>query len=186
VIQEREQLFLFRKLTDISKQNTIFVKDVDAPTDCIGSRNKSGWGTDLEITMHSKSSVVSDKPGGYAQTDCIKNRWATNLIIIIITTTTTTVGSEINLAHMQGDCSVPSIFCYAVPHNNRYTLGLENISFHFVAQNVFFLRLFLSFLICFFSFPLSYALFHTFISEYGYSITMFLQRLYAIKPATGS
>jgi hypothetical protein len=34
--KEREQLFLFRKLTDISKQNTIFVKDVDAPTDCFG------------------------------------------------------------------------------------------------------------------------------------------------------
>jgi hypothetical protein len=37
-----EKLFLFRKLTDISKQYTIFVKDVDAPTDCIGSRNTSG------------------------------------------------------------------------------------------------------------------------------------------------
>jgi hypothetical protein len=36
------------------------VKDVDAPTDCIGSRNTSGSGTDLEITMYSKSSVVSD------------------------------------------------------------------------------------------------------------------------------
>jgi hypothetical protein len=44
--KKREQLFLFRKLTDISKPNTIFVKDVDAPTDCIGSRNTSGWGTD--------------------------------------------------------------------------------------------------------------------------------------------
>jgi hypothetical protein len=36
-----EKLFLFRKLTDFRKQNTIFVKDVDAPTDCIGSRNTS-------------------------------------------------------------------------------------------------------------------------------------------------
>jgi hypothetical protein len=63
--KKREQLFLFRKLTDISKQNTIFVKDVDAPTDCIGSRNTSGWGTDLEITVYSKSSVVSDRPSGY-------------------------------------------------------------------------------------------------------------------------
>jgi hypothetical protein len=42
VIQEREQLFLFRKPTDISKQNANFVKDVDAPTDCIGSRNIFG------------------------------------------------------------------------------------------------------------------------------------------------
>jgi hypothetical protein len=86
--KKREQLFLFRKLTDISKQNTIFVEYVDAPTDCIGSRNTSGWGTDLEITIYSKSSVVSVRPSGYAQTNCIKNRWAINFafkIIIIIT-----------------------------------------------------------------------------------------------------
>jgi hypothetical protein len=37
--KKREQLFWFKKLTDISKQNTTFVKDVNAPTDCIGSRN---------------------------------------------------------------------------------------------------------------------------------------------------
>jgi hypothetical protein len=76
--KKREQIFLFKKLTDISKQNTIFVKSVDAPTYCIGSRNTSVWGTDLEIIIYSKSSVVSDRPGGYAQTNCIKNRWATN------------------------------------------------------------------------------------------------------------
>jgi hypothetical protein len=40
--KKREQLLIFKKLTDISKQNTIFVKDVDAPTDCTGSRNTSG------------------------------------------------------------------------------------------------------------------------------------------------
>jgi hypothetical protein len=34
--------------------------------------------THLEITMYSKSSVVSDRPGGYAQTNCIKNRRTTN------------------------------------------------------------------------------------------------------------
>jgi hypothetical protein len=73
--KKREQLFLFRKLTDISKRNKVVVKDVDEPTDCIGNRNTSGWGTDLEIMMYSKSSVVSDRPGGYAQTNCIKNRW---------------------------------------------------------------------------------------------------------------
>jgi hypothetical protein len=67
-----EQLFLFKTLTDISKQNTIFVKDVDTSTDCIDSRNTSGWGTDLEITMYSKSRVVSDRPSGYAQTNSIK------------------------------------------------------------------------------------------------------------------
>jgi hypothetical protein len=79
--KEREQLFLFRKLTDISKQNTIFVKDVIAPTDCTGSRNISGWGTDLEITVYSKSRVVSDRPSGYARTNSIKNRWATNFAL---------------------------------------------------------------------------------------------------------
>jgi hypothetical protein len=66
--KKREQLFLFKKLTDNGKQNTMFVKDADALTDCTGSRNTSGWGTDLEITMYSKSRVVSDRPGGYAQT----------------------------------------------------------------------------------------------------------------------
>jgi hypothetical protein len=80
VVQKREQLFLFKKLTDISKQNTIFVKHVDAATDCTGSRNTSGWGSDLEITMYSESRVVSDRPSGHAQTDCIKNRWATNFV----------------------------------------------------------------------------------------------------------
>jgi hypothetical protein len=42
VIQEKRTIILFKKLTDISKQNTIFVKDVDAATDCIGSRKTSG------------------------------------------------------------------------------------------------------------------------------------------------
>jgi hypothetical protein len=70
--KKREQLYLFGKLTDTSKQNTIFVKYVDAPADCIGSRNTSGWGTDLEIKMYSKNSVVSDRPGGYAQTNLSK------------------------------------------------------------------------------------------------------------------
>jgi hypothetical protein len=37
-----KKIFLFRMLTDISKPNTICIKDVDAPTDCIGSRNTSG------------------------------------------------------------------------------------------------------------------------------------------------
>jgi hypothetical protein len=65
-------------LSNISKQNTIIVKDVDARTDCIGSRSTSGSGTDLEITMHSKSRVVSDRPNGYGQTNSIKNRWEIN------------------------------------------------------------------------------------------------------------
>jgi hypothetical protein len=59
---------------------------------------------------------------------------------------------------------------------------LENISFYFILQQVFFLH---SFLPLFF-FPFILCLFHTFISEWLYSITMFLQTLYTIKPATCS
>jgi hypothetical protein len=83
---KRERLFWFKRLINIRKQNTIFIKDLNAPTDCIGSRGTSGWGTDLEVTMHSKSSVVSDRPSGYAQTNCIKNRWATNFAFESINT----------------------------------------------------------------------------------------------------
>jgi hypothetical protein len=39
--KKREKLFLLKKLTNISKQNTIFIKDINAPTGCIGSRNTS-------------------------------------------------------------------------------------------------------------------------------------------------
>jgi hypothetical protein len=52
------------------------------------------------------------------------------------------------------------MFCYAVPHNNRHTLFLENNRFYFVLQQVFELVIFLSF--CFTSFC---AFFHTFIFE---------------------
>jgi hypothetical protein len=52
------------------------------------------------------------------------------------------------------------ITCYAVPHNNHYTLLLENISFYFIQEQVFFLHSSLSFL-----FPSSHSLFHTFIFE---------------------
>jgi hypothetical protein len=41
VIQGKRTI-IFIKITDISKPNTICIKDVDAPTDCIGSRNTSG------------------------------------------------------------------------------------------------------------------------------------------------
>jgi hypothetical protein len=37
------------------KQNAIFVKYVNVPTDCIGSRNTSGRGTGLKVTMNRKS-----------------------------------------------------------------------------------------------------------------------------------
>jgi hypothetical protein len=74
VIKEKEQLFLLIKLPNISKPNTVFIKDVDASTDCKGSRNTSGCGTDLEITVYSKSRIVSDRPSGHAQTNCNKNR----------------------------------------------------------------------------------------------------------------
>jgi hypothetical protein len=38
----------------------------------------------------------------------------------------------------------------------------------------------------YFFFPSLCALFHTFIPEWVYSITVFLQKLYTMKPATGS
>jgi hypothetical protein len=59
-MQGKRTIILLRKLTDISEPNTICIKDVDAPTDCIGSRNTSGWGTDLEITVYSESRKVSN------------------------------------------------------------------------------------------------------------------------------
>jgi hypothetical protein len=43
-------------------------------------------------------------------------------------------------------------FCYAVPHNNRYTLLLENISLHFVQRQIFFLLSSLPYLFRFFLF----------------------------------
>jgi hypothetical protein len=57
------------------------------------------------------------------------------------------------------------------PHNNHYTLLLENISLYFVLQQVFELQTFLCYR-CqqtpssfFFCFPSFYAVLHTFISE---------------------
>jgi hypothetical protein len=35
-------------------------------------------GLTLKLRCTVKSSVVSDRPGEYAQTNCIKDRWATN------------------------------------------------------------------------------------------------------------
>jgi hypothetical protein len=40
-IQEKRKIILIKTLSDISKQNTISIKDINAP-DCIGSRNTSG------------------------------------------------------------------------------------------------------------------------------------------------
>jgi hypothetical protein len=62
---------------------------------------------------------------------------------------------------IQGECAVPSnLLRYAVPHNNRCTLLLENVSLYFGL-------IFLYFLVHYFIFfsPLSHALFHTIISE---------------------
>jgi hypothetical protein len=67
--------------------------------------------------------------------------------------------------------------CYAVPHN-CYTLLLENIRLYFV-QQAFFLRFFLNF----FLHPVPYSLLLLNVTV-GYSITVFLQRLKTIKPAT--
>jgi hypothetical protein len=70
--------------------------------------------------------------------------------------------------------------CYAVPHNNRFTLLLEDISLLFRTKQMFFLRSFLSSF-----FPSSYALVCAFISKRHFSPNVF-QRLYTIKPVTGS
>jgi hypothetical protein len=44
------------------------------------------------------------------------------------------------------------ILCYAVLHNNHYTLLLENINLYFVLQQAFFIRSFVSFFIFFLHF----------------------------------
>jgi hydroxyethylthiazole kinase-like sugar kinase family protein len=36
------------------KKNAVFVKYVDVPTDCVGSRNTSCRGTGLKVTMNRK------------------------------------------------------------------------------------------------------------------------------------
>lgn len=51
----------------MSKQNILLVKDVDALTDCVGSRNVPKQGTRLKTTMNKKREVVSDGSGGNAQ-----------------------------------------------------------------------------------------------------------------------
>jgi hypothetical protein len=56
----RNQNKLVRKAVNIRKRNTTFVKDVNVPTDCIGSRKKIWMRADLENTIHSKSRLVSD------------------------------------------------------------------------------------------------------------------------------
>jgi hypothetical protein len=49
-------------LTNMHNQNAIFVKYVNVPTDCIGSRNTSCRGTGLKVTMSRKSGEVPDGP----------------------------------------------------------------------------------------------------------------------------
>jgi ribosome recycling factor len=38
---EKDKHFLVKKLTDISEQNTTSVRNINAPADCVGSRNTS-------------------------------------------------------------------------------------------------------------------------------------------------
>jgi hypothetical protein len=77
-----------------------------------------------------------------------------------------------------GKCSMSSNFlCYAVPHN-KFPVFLENTCLYFVLQQVFSLSLFFSFLLRLIP--------HSYFWMSLYSITMCLQRLYTIKPATGS
>jgi hypothetical protein len=61
---------------------------------------------------------------------------------------------------IQSECSVLSTFCYAVLHNNRYTLLSENVSLYFLLHQVFFVRS-----SRYFFFTSSYALLYTFISK---------------------
>jgi hypothetical protein len=51
------------------KQNAVFVKYVNVPKDCFGSRNTSCRETGLNFTMKRKSREVPDEPRGNAQTN---------------------------------------------------------------------------------------------------------------------
>jgi hypothetical protein len=97
-----------------------------------------------------------------------------------------------NTRKRTSEYSKPSNFlCNAVLHKNRKTLLLENISLYLELQQVFQLvtlgytnrqtpsR-------CSLTSPSSRALFPHHFWMWLYSITMFLQRPYTIKPATGS
>jgi hypothetical protein len=54
-------------LTNVPKENAIFVKYVNIPTDCIGSRNTSCRGTGLKVTKSRKSIEVPDGPSRNSQ-----------------------------------------------------------------------------------------------------------------------
>jgi hypothetical protein len=49
-------------VTNVRKQNTVFVKYVSVPTDCVGSRNASCGGAGLKVAMNRKSREVPDGP----------------------------------------------------------------------------------------------------------------------------
>jgi hypothetical protein len=53
-----------KNLTNVHKQNTIFVKCVSVPADCVGSRHTSCRGTGLKVTKSRKSREVPDGPEG--------------------------------------------------------------------------------------------------------------------------
>jgi hypothetical protein len=66
-------------LTNVRKQNAVFVKYVNVPTDCIGSRNTSCRGAGLKVTMNRKSREVPDGPRGNVQTNRIEYGRASNV-----------------------------------------------------------------------------------------------------------
>jgi hypothetical protein len=68
----------------------VFIEDVSVLSNCVGSRNPSGLGNVIEVTMHSKSRVVFGSPTGYAQS----KRFVIIIIIMIIKTTAWTVSTE--------------------------------------------------------------------------------------------
>jgi hypothetical protein len=65
--KKQNQKITSKDLTNMHKQNAIFVKYVNVPTDCIGRRNISYRGTGLKFTMNRKSIEVPDGPRGNAQ-----------------------------------------------------------------------------------------------------------------------
>jgi hypothetical protein len=56
--QEYNKVNTNKRLLYICKQNTVFAKDVNVPTDCSGSRNTSCRGTGLQITINRRSRIV--------------------------------------------------------------------------------------------------------------------------------
>jgi hypothetical protein len=68
-INRKYQKITRKELTNVHKQNVVFVKYVYVPTDCIGITNTSCRGTDLKVAMNIKSREVPDGPTGNVQSN---------------------------------------------------------------------------------------------------------------------